>query len=160
MTPIPVVLKEYEQAMGFVCGTRRFNESPNTSKSGKKHTVEVDISAACAEIAVAKKFNLYWDGSVHKYKKDGPDLKPDIEVRHTEYDNGRLILRTIDQQYASDYRHVLVVGHEPNFEIVGWIYGREGFRPEWERDKNEKWQSWWIPQNELWAMDTFLEIGE
>lgn len=96
---------------------------------GNQHySWQTDIEAACAEMAVAKALNIYWDGSVNKFKKDGPDLPPDIEVRTTEYKNGHLILRDGDKKYCNDMRFVLVVGEAPKFYLSGWIYCHEGIR--------------------------------
>lgn len=159
-----VKLKDYEVKIGMYVARLRHENAKGRKDRIKQfdpnYDTKSEIRSVCAEIAVAKKFNLYFDGSVGKFKGMGPDLPPDVEVRCTHHPNGKLILREIEKEKCLDYRHVLCVGEVPTFRLAGYIVGRDAFRDEWEQDKDEQWRSWWIPQNELWAMDTFMEPWE
>lgn len=77
-----------------------------------------DIEAACAEMAFAKYSGLYWNAGVNTFKE--PDVGG-YQVRHTRHVNGKLILRPNDKD---DEKYVLVRGVAPEYEIVGWAYGR------------------------------------
>jgi hypothetical protein len=57
-----------------------------------------------------------------------------IEVRYTRHPEGRLKIEKTD---ADDHRFVLVRGSMPEYQIVGWMKGKEGKRPEWLDNPDE-----------------------
>ena len=158
-----VELKKYEVYMAAEVGIRRHlisMDSPVSNMVGNKnYNWKTHIDAACAELSVAKALNIYWDGSVNKFKKDGPDLPPDIEVRTTEHANGHLILRDGDKNFCNEWRFVLVVGEAPVFKLIGWIYCHEGILLGKEMDDDKDWSSWWISQDNLRPISEMPERG-
>lgn len=106
--------------------------------------LKLNWQGACAEIAAAKWLKVpEFVPTVDSYK-DQPDIEPDWEVKHTELDNGHLIVQTNDRD--SD-RVILVTGLNP-FTIRGWLpvkfckdelYLKTTFRN----------TAYWVPQTEL-----------
>lgn len=109
----------------------------------------VDIEGAGAEMAVAKYRNVFWMGSIGKFKKEA-DVSG-MEVRSTTLEHGSLIIREGDND---DARFVLVVGKLPYKKIVGWIYGREAKQSKWLRAPNSREPAYFVPQNALRDVDT------
>lgn len=119
-----VKLNTDELSMATLVGIRRRIESLHAGrKNNHGYSGDdawfIDIEGACAELALAKFLGLFWDGSVNTFKR--PDVGS-IQVRHTKYRDGCLIVRNPD---ADDEIHVLVRGEAPNYEIVGWISGKD-----------------------------------
>ncbi len=83
------------------------------------------VQGAMAEIAVAKVLNLYWGGGVNAFAT--PDVGRKTEVRYTEYNTGKLLIRHKD---TDDRPFVLVRGRPPNLEVVGWMRGRDAKQDE------------------------------
>ena len=85
-----------------------------------------DIEAVAAEISVAKALGMYWGPAASAAEdRAAGDLPGGIQVRHTQYKTGRLLLHDRDDD---DHRFVLVVGQIPVFTVVGWIQGGDGKR--------------------------------
>lgn len=81
-----------------------------------------DIESSGAEAAVAKLLGLYW----YAVDADPQSIDGDVsgvEVRHTHRPDGRLILHDKDD---GDRPFVLVRGVMPAYDVVGWIFGRDG----------------------------------
>lgn len=105
-----------------------------------------DIEAACAEVAVAKALGWYYDYSVGRYCGQGGDVL-DLQVRWTKYPDGRLVIRTRDDDNAT---YVLVTGAAPAFTIVGWITGADAKVAEWLSDPGGRGlECWMVPQSAL-----------
>lgn len=99
--------------------------------------IDIDISGCLAEFAVAKAFGMPWDGEYldnekwSQWRTDGHDVSG-IEVRSTRHHDGRLLLHKRDKD---DSPYVLVRTHaKPRFQIVGWMLGRDGKKPEFWTD--------------------------
>lgn len=111
-------------------------------------TWATDIEGAICELAVAKVSHRYWDFSVDKFK-GGADVPPDIEVRWVS-DKGnkrkRLIIRSNDRD---DYKYVLVIGSCGNYEIIGWILGKEGKKSGSNEAPNGRPPCWFVDQSSL-----------
>lgn len=137
-----VQLTPSEVAHAAGVGVRRRIVSMNRNQPQKLNVenakyYDLDIEAACAELAFAKATGVYWPGSVNP-GKDEADLYIDgdpYEVRHTTYENGKLIIRPGD---ILDRMYVLVTGRSGEYEIVGKMWGRmvehlpkEGDPPAW-----------------------------
>jgi hypothetical protein len=80
----------------------------------------------------------------------GPDIGDKYQVRGTNYATGRLILHGKDNDKAP---FILVVERFPIYQLVGWIYGAEGKKPEY----------WWatapipaffVPREVMHSMET------
>ena len=105
-----------------------------------------DIDAVGAEQAVAKFLNRYWLAGVNTHQL--ADVAPDIEVRQTPHANGRLCIRPDKLQPERPY--VLVRGTMPDYEIVGWIRGKDARRDEWIDDPNKRGKSaYYVPASAL-----------
>ena len=76
-TSVLITLLPYEYVTAANVGARRvstaiFRNSENQHGFKKGHGWDEHIEGACAEMAVAKHFDIYWDGSNGTYKL--PDL--------------------------------------------------------------------------------------
>lgn len=83
-----------------------------------------DIQGACGELAVAKYLNVFWDGTMDSFTA-GADVQG-LQVRSTDRD-GRLIIRPTD---PDDAVFILARGGPLEWEIAGWILGRDGKQEE------------------------------
>ena len=111
-----------------------------------------DIEGALTEMAFCKAFGMYWDGSVNTFKNpDVPDTP--IQIRGTEYNTGRLIIRENDP--VNDL-YILVVGSIPNYKIVGGLFGHQGRMDKFIEDPNNQGRCWMIPQQQLLPVENFL----
>lgn len=143
-----VVLNQNEIYIASIIGVRRNITSINSPECNKVKNKDfgwhIDIEAACAELAVAKYLNLYWDFSVNTFKK--PDVG-NYQVRHTQKKDGRLIIREKD---GDDERYYLVTGTSPAYSIVGWIVGREAKADKYKfAGYNNMPDCWMVPQEGL-----------
>lgn len=103
----------------------------------------VHIDGAMAEALVAKHTGKYWH-AVSANFKDMPDAG-DLEVRHTRYANGAILLHETDKD---DRKYVLVAGLWPNMRIVGWIWGRDAKQQKYWKDGIDR-PCFWVEQSEL-----------
>ena len=81
---------------------------------------QAHVEAACAEMAFAKLAGWYWSYSAGVFRRE-KDVG-NVQVRHTEKPDGRLIVTDADED--NDV-FVLVRGRAPEFDVVGWAYGRD-----------------------------------
>ena len=147
-----VKLTWHEAAIGAEIGKLRRLTSIKNGRSqtaGAKLGWTEDIEGACAELALAKYLGIYWNGSVDTFKSQ-PDVG-ELEVRHTSYPNGKLIVRPHDSDTAT---FVLIVGTCPEYRIVGTKVGLEAKRPEWLSDPTSanRPSAYFVPQSELKAL--------
>lgn len=112
----------------------------------------IHIEGACGELAVAKALGRYWNGSVDNFR--GPDI-PDQEVRAAF---GRIQIRTRSNAYydlivrpddADQDVFILVTGRAPEFEVHGWIRGREAKQEMWLRTYGDRPPAYFVPQAAL-----------
>lgn len=95
-----------------------------------------------AENAVAKYFGIdEWKATVNTFKNQA-DVGWNLEVKHTPWKEGCLILR--DRDRADDVA-VLVTGNSPNYYIIGWIPIGMARRPSRQRSDG----SYWINPSDL-----------
>lgn len=102
-------------------GKRRFarrSDNEHRWNRGDQHTVELEIEAIGAEIAVARAIGRDWVDS-DRPDYDG-DVGPGVQVRHTRYVSGRLLLHESD---PDDHWYFLVTGDFPTFRVVGFVRG-------------------------------------
>lgn len=144
-----ITLEWYEQVLAGVIGTlrqveaARLNCKPSSTKDD--HAMARNIEAAGAELAVAKFLQRYWHPGVNRFRD--PDVAPNVEVRQTTLDSGRLIIRKRSADPMR--RYVLVRGTMPTFEVVGWIWGRDGMREEWVANPRGDGEVYLVPAAEL-----------
>jgi len=133
---------KYELLMAAGVGVWRRVESMGIQSAfDPKYDWSSEIESACAELAAAKALNLYWDGSVNTFK--APDLPGNIQVRHTEHLNGRLIVREGD---SDDHIFLLVVGKVPSMHVIGWLLGAKAKQDRFLMDPNGRGRAWFVPQ--------------
>ena len=106
------------------------------------HSIQSDIDAASAELAVAKALNIYFKGAA-PYQVD---LGTNIEVRHSADHNNRLIVREKDD---TDSVYVFVTGNTPYMYVRGWINGSDAKLDKFYSSPNGKAHAWFVPQSEL-----------
>ena len=155
-----VKLMPYELYLGAIVGMRRHILSLNSPEmnivKNKNFSWATDIEAACGEVAVAKALNLFWDGSVNTFKR--PDLQPDIQVRQTEEDDGRLIVRPKDKP---NERYFLVTGKWGDFVLRGWILGEDAKVDEnHTKGYNGMPDAWMVPQSRLLDINSCSELED
>jgi hypothetical protein len=96
---------------------------------GTANTWTPNVEGAAGEIAVAKILGIYWEPIVGNPLAD--DVGP-YQVRTNisrKYDD--LCLRAKDRD---DRFYISVLSFAPDFDVLGFIRGAEGKRPEWLRD--------------------------
>lgn len=103
------------------------------------------IQGQMAEHAISKALGIYPIASAAGVRGDDPG---GWDIRSTPWQNGHLIINGIELPEMDNTRFILAVGHWPEFEIVGWIYGKDARRDEWWRG-DERPPSWWVPQSAL-----------
>lgn len=121
-----VTLKNSEAAMATDSGQARYDrrrEAGSKQRYGRNaddHTVELEIEAIGAEMAVARVLNRTWED------QDTPDYDGDVgervQVRHTRHTNGQLLLHPDDKD---NHAFFLVTGTFPNYNVVGWLMGKQ-----------------------------------
>ena len=144
-----VRLTEIEMEMGSFVGCKRRAESraKNRKQGAGYNEADAwrnDIEGACAELAYCKALGIYWPGSINSFKD--ADCGKLTQIRQTHHLNGSLIVRDRD---PDNHFYVLVVGHCPEFEIVGWIKGHDAKKNEFLRCPGDQNPAYFVPQNKL-----------
>lgn len=126
---------------------------------------QIDTTGALGELVVAKHWGIYWDPVPRRVRGQG-DVGP-LEVRCTERETGRLIVRPTD---PDDGLFVLVVGAGSvratngrtvgrRYRIVGWISGPDARRRELEQpDGGRRPPAWFVPQTDLRPLDELVPV--
>lgn len=107
-----------------------------------------DAESIGAEIVVAQYFGIKNFEPTSGTFKNAADVGSSIEVKHTSYKNGHLIIKDSDRNQDIA---VLVVGKSPDYWIVGWIPVSVAKR---DKYRHEKSGSWWVSQINLQPIDT------
>jgi hypothetical protein len=103
--------------------------------------VDYQSDSLGAEVAVAKYFGKPIDLG-NKNFKDEADVGDKLEVKHTPWKDGHLILT--DRDRKTDIA-ILVTGKLPNYYLCGWIPINLARRPQQRRSDG----SYWINQSDL-----------
>lgn len=106
--------------------------------SGQSHALGPEIETCMAELSVARGLGLPWPATVNHFQ--GPDLPPDIEIRHTPVPMGRLIFRPEDDKDGTLRRFILVTGQDGVYVVVGWDYSYNIALPEFLDNPNSMGQ--------------------
>lgn len=105
------------------------------------------IEGACGECALAKWLGVYWSGDVAD--SDADDVGP-YQVRTAARDTDRLRLHSWDKDHKP---YILALGIAPRFRLAGWLYARDGKKPDYWCDPTHKNRpAFFIPQNVLSPM--------
>ena len=133
-----------------VANSRGMNHAISTHRPLLQRLRE-EVIGACGECAVAKYLGRYW-APLEELDRfhDVPDVLPNIEVRSTHHDKGKLTMYPTDKR---DRIYICVTGEPPNMTIRGYRRGAECFRDEWkvtpEDEPGNQRNIWRIPQSEL-----------
>ena len=116
---------------------------------------ESQIISVAAEIAVARYFRLdNYQASNNSYKHEA-DVGKNVEVKYSEHNQGRLIVRPRDRD--SDYA-VLVTGSFTHLYLKGWHNVATAKQAAYL--KGCKCGCWWVPQDALAPMHQLHMIKE
>lgn len=116
---------------------------------------QINIEGALGECAVAKAFDLFWNGNIGNLK--APDVGK-AQVRTTHHVRGRLILHKSPKDDPSDY-FVLVTGLNGKYVIRGGLHGYKGMRAEFWQDPSGKGRpAYFVPQDLLDDIETTSQI--
>jgi hypothetical protein len=113
----------------------------------------IDIEGAAGEIAAAKALGVYWGASVNTFKVGG-DVGG-LEIRTRSKSEYELLIRDND---PDDSIFVLVTGRSPNFEVVGWMKGKDAKREEWKQTHGGRPPAYFVPQSELHSIESLKEL--
>ena len=110
-----------------------------------------DAEAIGAEMVVARYLGIAdFEPTLNTYKNSA-DVGTQVEVKHTSWKDGHLIVKPSDRD--SDLA-VLVVGDSPNYTIIGWIPVALAKSPRFKSDQSN---SWWVSQINLRPMDSIVK---
>lgn len=110
------------------------------------------IEGACGEMAVAKACGVYWLPTVNTYKT-GADVAS-WQVRTRSAPGYELLVRPSD---PDDAPFVLARGRCPDYQVVGWIMGRDAKRPEWLQTHGGRPPAYFVPDAALRHIETLRE---
>jgi hypothetical protein len=145
-----VALSWYELLYAAQVGMQRTLRSVARGSNDRAHSNSEQrlwtesIEGAAGELAFAKWAGLYWSGSIDTFTKE-PDVGP-YHVRTRSKDWYDMIVRPHD---ADDEPYVLVIGKSPNFQVIGWLYGREAKQEQWKDTKGGGNPAYFVPKAEL-----------
>lgn len=110
-----------------------------------------DAEAIGAEMVVARYLGIAdFEPTLNTFKREA-DVGYRIEVKHTSWRDGHLIVKPSDRD--NDLA-VLVVGESPNYTIVGWINVGVAKSPRFKSDQSN---SWWVSQINLQPMSLMVK---
>ena len=152
--PNHVTLTWFETQMAVGVGVSRQLEClKNGQKSFKikgSGMWDPHINGALGELAFAKATGAYFSGSVNTFKSER-DVG-NYEVRTAANHNLNLIIRPKDDD---EHIFVLVTGTCPEYQVRGWIYGKDAKKDEFKRSpQNGGPSAFFVPPTELNSMDS------
>ena len=103
---------------------------------------KLQIEGAMSEYALAKYLNVHWEGVGFP---DADDVGNE-DVRVTSHENGCLILHDRDKD---DKKYWLLIGQNGEYEIKGYIFGRDGKQKKYWQEKVKGRPCYFIPQYDL-----------
>ena len=155
-----IILTPEEMAEAMLIGTLRqavnllLGYPDRTDRTGRRPgwwgSLQVNVAGAIAEKAVARYHQAPWVPlRPPGHYKDTPDVAG-LEVRHTKYATGHLVLAEgVD---PPDRLYALVTGTPPEVRYHGWIGGTEARRDEWlDPATRAPRRKWWVPQDALYG---------
>lgn len=113
--------------------------------AGTEGPFERHLFGCYGEMAVAKRFNLFWAGTFGDF--DAVDVGGKVQVRATARPDRRLILHDDDDDA---HPFVLALAHDlPNIVLRGWLFARDGKRKEFWDDPQGGRPAFFVPQSAL-----------
>lgn len=138
-------------------GTRRHRESEKrgfrqSDRSKDSNALLNHIRGAASELALSKFLDEPWQATVNAYN-DFPDLNGYMECRSKIPGQQYLRIRAKDKDTKGDSIFVSVTRLDDNlreFQMDGWIIGRNGMLPEnWKQHNYSKRMEWGVPLSAL-----------
>jgi len=105
----------------------------------------IHILGALGECAFAKATNRYWNGSVNTFRSGG-DVGESIQVRTRSKHGYDLIVRRDDRD---DDVFVLVTGGPHDFEVRGWMLGKDAKTGKFMANYGNYGEAYFVPSREL-----------
>lgn len=102
------------------------------------------IEGAAGELAFARAVDRYWSGPVGNFKD--ADLGTRVQVRTRGHHSHDLIVREADNPA---HAYALVTGRAPNFQVHGWIWGRDAKQECWRANHGGHGWAFFVPQQAL-----------
>ena len=123
---------------------------PRYGETSRNSVWEEHIIGAIGECAVAKYFNLYWNGSLGDiHAKDVGKFQ--VRTRAREIDN--LLLHPEDKD-EDIFIAVIVSGRI--VKIAGWIFGSNGKKPRFWAEKVKGRPCYFVPNSALKPMENLI----
>jgi hypothetical protein len=121
---------------------------PPTMGCGHDNDWQIHIEGALAEWAVAKALNKYPSGF-----EFGEEDVGGYEVRSTQNKKTLMYMKPTDKD---DSIYIRVVGKNGDYELMGWITGKEGKKfPSEDRYRNGR-PAIWVPYESLNPMESLV----
>jgi len=141
-------------AAAFICeskGSENYYFHDQSMRGNMHESIRRTAEALGAELAAARYFGITdFRLDLDKFKIRA-DIGNRIEIKHTKWIDGHLILRERDR--VEDLA-VLVVGESPTYYVKGWIPIRSAKTSRFHHDKDS---SWWVSQSNLNSMENLKE---
>ena len=140
----------------------RKNDIPD-EQVGDQDKLEMEINGLGGELAFCKASNTYPDLSTSGQPGTRPKADTKLfgslwDVKTTDREDGRLLVRPAKiGQKACEY-YVLVIGKMPNYRIVGWIHASDLFWPHNLKDLGYG-KTYVIEQDQLKQVGWLKELG-
>jgi hypothetical protein len=146
-SPVLIKLTEQEALHAISVGGKRQWESIKKGLDDKHGFQgdgwEVHIEGAMGELAVAKALNVYWDAGINTFKT--PDIGP-LYVRTRSQHHYDLLIREDDDNEAP---WVLTTGRRGQYQIHGWIRGKDAKNPLWAQTHGGRPRAYFVPKSAL-----------
>lgn len=161
MRNVTVRLSMYEIRQAAIAGLERELAAIVKARQDANGTPERDawglhIGGCLGELAVAKWLGVYWDGAFRQKLVAG-DVGA-LEVRYTDWTNGRLLIKEKD---ADDAAYLLVTGPslQQCFTIRGWIVGGDAKKDVWHVELERGRPCYAVPQAVLSPLGPIWEAN-
>lgn len=134
----------------------------NTQKSRKQRygqasqrSYQDHIIGAMGEMVVSKVLDAWWRGM---FDFRGPDILDGVQVRTTDGLGGRRLVLHPEDNNDDIFVHVRTDGLG-YFEIVGWLFAKEGKRDEfWLDPKGNNRYAFFVPNSKLRDMKSIVDF--
>jgi len=128
---IEITLNRAEQVLAKYLAEERFKNARRKGKPNQKVGDQpdwyTDLNGIGGEIAVAKKFNVYFDTELDSEELPEHDLiinGKKVDVKTTKYSDG-MLLATLKKKVDSVDIYVLVTGEFPVYTIKKWCLSED-----------------------------------
>ena len=135
--------------------TQKINYNQHRKGEDFKIFAKRQIDGVGAECAVAAYLCFIDYVPQNGTYKDKADVGENIEVKHTYYDNGALLIRPSDRD---EDIAILAIGRCPTYYIVGWMYVKECKNPMYT-DSRMDGGCWVVKKPDLRPMASLGMIG-